>query len=311
MRKSRVFGARSTADQVLAGIDLTGKHFLVTGGASGIGLQTASALAANGGHVIVMARTLDSAQAACREIGYNCTPLQCELGDLDSVIAAAAAVHRLEVPLDAIIANAGIANLAILSLRNGVEQQFSVNHIGHFALLNELARLLRDGTGRVVILSNSVAGANASVEPIMFDNLAGQRFYDPGMFYRQSKLANALFSKELSRRLRSRGIAVNCADPGAVRGTSIARQWGAGRRLAHFAAGLVRRSAAQGAATPALLAASPDAAGISGEYWRDCRAAPGNMLLDDVDLAARLWTLSEDIVTRHRASRIRLLAQAA
>lgn len=311
MRKSRVFGARSTADQVLAGIDLTGKHFLVTGGASGIGLQTASALAANGGHVIVIARTLDGAREACREIGYNCTPLQCDLGDLDAVIAAAADVHRLQVPLDAIIANAGVANLAMLSLRSGFEQQFFVNHVGHFALLNELAGLLRDGTGRVVIVSSSIAGAGSGAEGIMFDNLAGQRFYEPGLFYRQSKLASGIFSKELSRRLRSRGVAVNCADPGAVRGTSIARHSGAGRRLAHFAAGLLHRSPAQGAATQALLAASPDAAGVSGEYWRDCKVAPGHTLLDDPELAVRLWALSEGIIARHRASRTRLLAQAA
>jgi WW domain-containing oxidoreductase len=311
MRKSAVFGARSTADQVLAGIDLTGKHFVVTGSTSGIGLQTANALAANGAHVIVMARTLDGARRTCREIGYNCSPVECDLGEFKSVAAAAAAVRELQVPLDAIVANAGIANLGALSTRYGVEQQFLVNHLGHFALVNDLASLLREGTGRVVIVSSGAASARAAGGGIMFDNLAGQRFYKPDVFYRQSKLANALYSKELSRRLEARGVAVNTADPGAVRGTGIAKHSSLARRLARFTARLLRRSPAQGAATLALLAASPNAAGVSGKYWRDCRIAPGNALLDDAELALRLWTLSEEIIARQRGTRTCALARAA
>jgi WW domain-containing oxidoreductase len=311
MTTSAVFGARSTADQVLAGIDLTGKHYLVTGGASGIGLQTASALAANGGHVIVMARTLDDARQACKQIGYHCSPVQCDLGNLDSVAAAAAEVHRLQVPLDAIVANAGIANPESLSLLNGIEQQFFVNHIGHFALVNELTDLLRDGSGRVVVVSSRAAGARVQNSGIMFDNLAGERFYKPELFYRQSKLANAIFSRELARRLQSRGVAVNVADPGEVRGTAIARRSSFLRRLAQFIARPFRRSPAQGAATSALLAASPNTTGVSGEYWRHCRAAASNSLLEDRELAARLWVLSEDIIAKHRASQTRLLAHAA
>lgn len=310
MRKSAVFGARSTADQVLAGIDLTGKHFLVTGSTSGIGLQTASALAANGGHVIVMARTLDGARRTCQEIGYNCSPVECDLGEFASVTAAAAAVRQLQVPLDAIVANAGIANLGALSTRYGVEQQFLVNHLGHFALVNDLASLLREGTGRVVIVSSGAARARAA-GGIMFDNLAGQRFYKPDVFYRQSKLANALYSKELSRRLQARGVAVNTADPGVVRGTGIAKHSSLARRLARFTARPFRRSPAQGAATIALLAASPNAEGVSGEYWRDCKIASGNALLDDSELALRLWTLSEEIIAQQCGTRTRALARAA
>jgi NAD(P)-dependent dehydrogenase (short-subunit alcohol dehydrogenase family) len=311
MTKSIVFGSRSTADQVLAGIDLTGKHYLITGAAGGIGLQTASALAANGGHVVVMARTLDDARQACREIGYSCSPLQCDLGDLDSVADAVAAVRRLDVRLDAIVANAGIASPESLSLHSGIEQQFFVNHIGHFALINGLAELLRDASGRVVIVSSNAAAAGAANSDIMFDNLAGQRFYHPERFYRQSKLANALYAKELSRRLHSRGVVVNCADPGAVRGTAIARHSSLLRRLARSAARPFRRSPAQGAATSALLAASPSVSGVSGQYWRHCQVAPGNSELEDADLAARLWKVSEEIIAQHRSSQARLLAHAA
>jgi WW domain-containing oxidoreductase len=311
MNRSAVFGARSTADQVLAGIDLTGKHYLVTGGASGIGLQTASALAANGGHVIVMARTLEDARHACKVIGYHCSPVQCDLGNLDSVADAVAEVQRLQVPLDAIVANAGVATPESLSLLHGIEQQFFVNHLGHFALINPLTHLLRDGSGRVVIVSSSAASAGAANSSIMFDNLAGQQFYQADLFYRQSKLANAIYSRELSRRLQPRGVIVNAVDPGEVRGTAIGRRAGLLRRLAKFLVRPFRRSPAQGAATSALLAASPNAAGVSGAYWRHCNPAPANSLLEDTDLAARLWKLSEDIIAAHRESRARLLAYAA
>jgi len=311
MKKSDVFGARSTADEVLAGIDLTGKRYLVTGAASGLGLQVASALAANGGHVIVTSRTLDRARRACQEIGYHCSPLQCDLGDLDDVAAATAAVHRLDVPLDAIIAHATIAPPETLSLRNGIEAQFFVNHIGHFALINELTDLLRDGAGRVVIVSSSVAGANPAKGTIMFDNLAGQRFYEARRFHRQSALANALYAKELSRRLSTRSSGVNCVDPGKVRPTATARHRSIVRRLAQFAARPFLRSPAQGAATSSLLAASPNVAGVSGEHWRYCKVATSNPLIEDRELALRLWDVCAEIVAHYRASRTGLMAHAA
>ena len=311
MKKSDAFGARSTADEVLAGIDLTGKRYLVTGGTSGLGLQVASALAANGGHVVVTARTFDRARRACEEIGYHCSPLQCDLGDLDGIAAATAAVHGLGGPLDAIIAHAAIAPPETLSLRNGVEAQFFVNHVGHFALINDLTDLLRDGAGRVVIVSSSVAGANAARGGIMFDNLAGERFYEAQLFHRQSALANALYAKELSRRLSSRSVAVNCVDPGTVRPTARSRHWSVVRRLLQFAARPFLRSPAQGAATSSLLAASPDVAGVSGEHWRFCKVAPSNPLIEDRELAVRLWDLCADIVARHRVLRAGMMAHAA
>ncbi len=107
----------------------------------------------------------------------------------------------------------------------------------------------------------------------MFDNLDGRRFYEPAAFYAQSKLANALYAKELARRLGGRGIAVNSADPGAARTKLNPR----------FATRLFAKTAAQAAATPALLAASPRASGITGEYWRDCKISEGNALLDRCD----------------------------
>src|SRR3982074_2399909 len=106
MASSNPFGARSTADKVLAGIDLTGKHFVVTGCSSGIGFETMSALAANGAQVIGLARSIAAAKAACASAGFSCVPIACDLSDLDSVTAAAESIRNLKVPLDAFIANA-------------------------------------------------------------------------------------------------------------------------------------------------------------------------------------------------------------
>jgi WW domain-containing oxidoreductase len=300
MMKSVAFGARSTADQVLAGIDLSGKRFVVTGCNSGIGLETMSALAANGAEVIGLARTLQSAQQACRQVAFNCIPMECDLGDFDSIAAAVSAIGQLSGSIDAIVANAGIARLPTLHTRYGVELQFLVNHIGHFALINGLTERLRDGSSRVVIVSSSASYAQSPPEGVMFDNLAGQRFYDPALFYGQSKLANALYAGELARRLRARGIAVNAADPGAVRGTGLMQHLKWPLRLLHALASPFMKSAPQGAATPALLAASPGLNGASGEFWADCRPAQGSPLLHDIALATRLWDISEQVLSRHR-----------
>jgi len=311
MTKSIQFGARSTADQVLAGIDLSGKRIVVTGCSSGIGFETMSALAANGAQVIGLARSPADAETACRRAGPSCTPMACDLADLGSVAAAAAAIRALNASLDTIITNAGIANLPTLQTKYGVEMQFLVNHIGHFALVNQIHDLVRDGTGRIVIVSSSAGIHQAPAEGIMFENLDGRRFYKPLAFYGQSKLANSLFAKELSRRLSARGIAVNSLHPGATRSTGLNRNLTLPLRIVLSAARWFMKSAPQGAATQALLAAHPSVGGISGEYWTNCRIAAGSPLLEDAGLAQRLWKVSEDIVARHGPSAVKPLREAA
>jgi len=311
MSQAIPFGARSTADNVLAGIDLTGKRIVVTGCNSGIGFETMNALCANGAHVIGLARSLQDAESACGKAGPFCTPLACDLADLESVAAAAESIRRLQVPLDAVVANAGIANLPTLQTHYGIELQFLVNHIGHFALVNELLGLVRNGTGRIVVVSSSASLNLAPGEGIMFDNLGGQQFYEPLMFYGQSKLANAIFAKELSRRLSGRGIAVNSLHPGATRGTRLNRNASLPQKIALSAARPFMKSAPRGAATQTLLAASPLAGGITGEFWSNCRIAAGNPLVDDIELAKRLWDVSENIVARHSARVAKPLPQAA
>ena len=286
MTKSTKFGRRSTADQVLAGVDLTGRHIIVTGCNSGLGLETLNAFAANGAAVIGMARTVEAASRACAQASPACIPVGCDLSDFDSVSTALDTIRGLSVPLDAIVANAAAANLPSLQTRYGIEKQFLTNHIGHFMLVNGIADLLRDGSARIVMVSSEASVGRTGRDGIMFDNLDGGQFYDPSIFYAQSKLANALYAKELSRRLAARGIAANSADPGAAR-TRIRKG---------FFTRLFAKTAAQAAATQALLAASPEVSGITGECWSNCNIVAGNALLRDTVLARRLWDVSQEIL---------------
>jgi NAD(P)-dependent dehydrogenase (short-subunit alcohol dehydrogenase family) len=305
------FGSRSTADKVLAGIDLTGKHILITGCSSGLGFETMSALCANGAHVIGLARSMADAEAACAKAGASATPVACNLSDLDSIAAAGDTIGALKVPLDSIVANAGIGMRPSLRTRYGVEMQFLVNHIGHFALVNRVLDQVRNGTGRIVIVSSSASINRAPVQGIMFDNLDGGQFYKPLTFYGQSKLANALFAKELSRRLNARGIVANSLHPGATHGTLLNRAARLPSKLALTVARPFMRSVQRGAATQALLAAHPAVAGVTGRYWANCRIADGSPLLEDAGLAARLWEASAQIVERHTSVLPKPLQQAA
>jgi WW domain-containing oxidoreductase len=298
MASSIPHGARSTANQVLAGVDLTKKWILVTGCNEEIGFETMNALATNGAHVFGLANSLASAKYACDQIGPRATPVVCDLADLDSVAAAAEMIRGLQVSLDAIIANSEVASPRVLRTRYGVELQFLSNHIGHFALVNQLLNLVRNGTGRIVIVSSSAGVAQAPPEGIMFDNLDGHRFYDPMIFYGQSKFAAALYAKELSRRLHGRAITVNSLNPGATKGAGLRKDVLLPLKTVRSTMQQFVKSASQGAATGTLLAASPCVSGITGEYWSDCQVAKGNPLLNDGELARRLWEVSKQIVQR-------------
>ncbi len=295
------FDARSTADAVLAGLDLGGRTILVTGCNAGIGFETMRALALRGAHVIGHARTMAGAREACARAGGTATPLACDLADLGAVAQAVAAVRALGRPLDAIVANAGLMGPRQAASRGGVEIQFLVNHIAHHLLVTRLADLLPDGTGRVVMVSSSASVQFAPREGIQFDNLDGRSGYRALRFYGQSKLANALFAKELSRRLAGRGIAVNALHPGVIFGTRFLRRAALPLRLIGWAGQRFTKTVAQGAATQTLLAANPLVAGITGQYWADCRVAPGSRFLDDPAMASRLWTVTEEILARSTA----------
>jgi WW domain-containing oxidoreductase len=279
MTPSIPFGSRSTADQVLAGIDLSRKQVLITECDSGVGIEVMKALHANGARIIGMARTRADAEIACSVVGRSLTPLGCDPTDLASVDAAAEAVRGLETPLDAIIFGS-------------FEMQRFADHIARFVLVNRLAESVRDRTGRIAIASNDASMTEASGENGLLENLSDDRIHELCAVHGQAKLATALFAKELSHRLDARGVIVNAFHSG----TTDHRPPDEARHAVHrMIRSLVRpftKSPAQRAATPALLVASPLAAGITGEYWSNCQISRGTPQLVDAGLAKRLWEIS-------------------
>jgi WW domain-containing oxidoreductase len=294
MTQSIPFGARSTADQVIAGVDLTRKRMVVTGCDRGIGLETMKALVANGAHVIGLARTLEDARAACNAAGASSTPIACDLADFASIDSAAHSICDLPGPLDAVITNAERADPARPPRRHGTELQFIVEYIGHFALVNRLADRVRSNSGRIVIMSSDVTVNHSPTQSAALDNLDDRHVYEPLVAYGQAKAGNAIYAKELSRRLAPRGVSVNSWQ--ATSAATLTPHQGWVQRLINPVTRLFMKSAARRAATATLLAASPLAAGISGEYWSNCRITLGNPLLADEVLAKRFWDTSEQMV---------------
>lgn len=289
------FGYGSTAEQVTDGIDLRGKTVLVTGCNSGIGLETLRVLAMRGAHVIAAARTVEKAQAACQGLAES-TAVACELSEPDSVRAAVDTVAGLGRPLDAIICNAGIMALPKLQQKCGYELQFFTNHIGHFILVTGLLDTLAE-RGRVVMLSSG-AHKSAPREGIELDNLSGEKHYHAWRCYGQSKLANLLFARELARKLAGSGKTANAVHPGVI-ATNLIRHM---NPLASVALAIARpvglKSIAQGAATQCYVATHPSLDEVSGEYFADCNIATSSPLGQDLELAKKLWDISEDIVSR-------------
>ncbi|MEO7387295.1 MAG: SDR family oxidoreductase [Gammaproteobacteria bacterium] len=294
-----LFNQRSTAEEVTAGLDLAGHTALVTGATSGIGLETARVLALRGAHVLVAGRTLDKARAACAALSGRATPLACELTDFDAVAECATRVNQLGVPLDMLICNAGIMAPPKLELVRGLEKQFVANHLGHFLLVRRLVDAVRAApVGRVVMVSSS-AHKWAPAGGIAFNNLTGDKGYDPRVFYGQSKLANALVARELAKRLAGTTTTANAVHPGLII-TNIIRyipRWQ--RLLAPLVGPLLPsriKTTAQGAATTCFVAAHPDTARISGRYFADCALATPEPSMEDDELSARLWAESEKLV---------------
>ncbi len=292
------FDKATTAEEVTTGLDLKGQTALVTGATSGIGLETARVLALRGAHVLVTGRTLEKARAACESIPGRATPLACELEDFDGVAECAARVTQLGVPLDMLICNAGIMAPPRLELVRGLEKQYVVNHLSHFLLVHRLLDAVRAApAGRVVMVSSS-AHKWAPPEGIAFDNLTGEKGYDPRVFYGQSKLANALVARELAKRLAGSGTTANAVHPGLII-TNIIRYIPTWQQLlAPLLGPLIRsriKTTPQGAATTCYVAAHPDTAKISGRYFADCAVATPEKVMEDDKLAARLWADSEKL----------------
>lgn len=299
------FGSESTAEEVTAGIDLTGRTALVTGCNSGIGYETMRVLALRGAHVFGSGRTLTKATDACNSIAGHTTPVVIELTDLDSVVAAASFIAAQTPSLDMLICNAGIMELQTLEQVNGIEKQFFVNHLGHFVLINHLLTHLSNAPqGRIVNVSSGAAIRQAPEQGIEFDNLSGERNYEPGKAYGQSKLANVLFTLELAQRLRNTNATANALRPGVIP-TNL------GRHMPKWKVWVLEnlgkpftKTIPQGAATTCYVATNPSLSGTSGYFFNHCNPHRPGGHTEDMEMAARLWKISEQLTAGHRVSTI-------
>ena len=298
------FGFESTAADVIAGVDLGGRRAIVTGGASGIGVETARALAGAGAEVTLAVRNVEAGAAVAAAIGgdrVRVAPL--DLADLASVAAFAVA---WDGPLDLLVNNAGVMALPDLQLSaGGWELQLATNHLGHFALALGLHDALAAADGESRIVSLSSRGHLRS--PVVFDDLHfARRAYDRWLAYGQSKTANILFAVEATRRWAGDGILANAVHPGAIAATNLSRHMDPAELEAlRTSGGYTYKTIEQGAATSVLVATSPLLDGVGGRYFEDCHESA---VLEGDDLsgasegvaayaldpanAARLWEVS-------------------
>jgi NAD(P)-dependent dehydrogenase (short-subunit alcohol dehydrogenase family) len=316
---AELFDATSTASDVLADVNLTGRRAVVTGASSGIGAETARTLAAAGAEVTMAVRNVEAGARLADELqagldagagALRVAPL--DLADLGSVREFASSWSG---PLHILVNNAGVMAMPTLTRSSeGWEAQFATNHLGHFALARQLHGALAAAGGARVV---SVASIGHLFSPVVFDDLHYRfRPYDPWTSYGQSKCANILFAVGAAQRWAQDGITANALMPGNVGDTALARHIPPDV-LAAIASGdggialPVPKTIPQGAATSALMAGSPVVEGITGRYFEDCaeaavvpergeRTAGVASYALDQDNATRLWDLSADLLNLPR-----------
>lgn len=263
------FGFTSTTDEVLAGVELSGTHALVTGASSGIGFEAARALAGAGASVVLGVRDVDAGREAAARISESTGNQDLEVSrlDLSDLGSVREFTSDWQGPLQMLVNNAGIMAVPELTRTpEGRELQFAVNFLGHFALTLGLHDALAGAGGaRIVSLSS-----NAHLfGPLVFDDLDYRfRPYNPIGAYAESKTAEILLAVEATRRWSGEGIFANAANPGAI-ATKLQKHTGGLQTPAER-----RKTIAQGAATSVLLAASPLLAGVGGRYFEDCTESP-------------------------------------
>jgi NAD(P)-dependent dehydrogenase (short-subunit alcohol dehydrogenase family) len=320
---AREFNATSTAEDVLSGVNLEGKRVLVTGVSAGIGIETARALVAHGARVVGAARDLAKAEAATRAVrdaaatgggSFDVVPL--DLGSLKSVRACADALLAKADTFDVVIANAGVMAPPFGHTSDGFETQFGTNHLGHFALVNRIAPLIRLGGRLVNLASSGHRYSNVDLRDPNFERTD----YEPFVAYGRSKTANILFAVAFDRRHRKRGIRAAAVHPGGIH-TELGRHIDPSRLevvVKQINAQLASegkppfqyKTIPQGAATSVWAAIVASGDEIGARYCENCHV--GDVVADDVVITAvsegvrayaldpagaeALWKKSEELV---------------
>jgi NAD(P)-dependent dehydrogenase (short-subunit alcohol dehydrogenase family) len=317
-----VFGATSTTDEVLSGVDLHGRRILVTGVSAGLGVETARALAAHGAEVVGAARDLAKAQIATAAVrkdaahGGSLELIELDLANLNSVRQSADALLQRGRSFDAVIANAGVMATPFGHTADGFETQFGTNHLGHFVFINRIAPLLKSGSRLVNLASSGHRFSNVNLQDPNFTNTP----YDPFVAYGRSKTANILFAVGFDQRHRKNGIRAAAVHPGGIR-TELGRHMGEANLAAlvdEMNKQLAKegkppfqwKTVPQGAATSVWTAVVASADAVGARYCENCHV--GNIVADDVVISAvsegvrayaldpanaeKLWRKSEELV---------------
>jgi NAD(P)-dependent dehydrogenase (short-subunit alcohol dehydrogenase family) len=317
---TNVFGAKSTTEDVLSGIDLSGKRVLVTGVSAGLGVETARALVAHGAKVVGAARDLAKAEGATAAVraetanGGSLDLIELDLASLASVRTCANALLADGRPFDVVIANAGVMAAPFGHTADGFETQFGTNHLGHFTFVNRIASLIAPGGRLVNLASSGHRFADVDIEDPNFEHTA----YDPWISYGRSKTANILFAVEFDRRHKARGVRATAVHPGGIR-TELTRHLDDGTLEAMV--GKINeelaaegkppyelKSIPQGAATSVWAGVVAAADEVGGLYCENCHVAkvtenPVSRISEgvrpyalDPQRAKALWSKSEDMV---------------
>jgi len=320
---AKILGATSTTEEVLTGVNLHGKRILVTGVSAGLGVETARSLSAHGAQVVGAARDLTKAKAATEQVrndaaanGGSFELVELDLASLKSVRACADALLAKGDSFDLVIANAGVMATPLGHTADGFETQFGTNHLGHFVLVNRIARLLRAG-GRLINLSSSGHRySNVDLQDPNFERTP----YEPFVAYGRSKTANILFAVAFDQRHRKRGVRAAAVHPGGIH-TELGRYVEPGRiqgiieqmnqqLAAEGKAPFQWKTIPQGAATSVWAGFVAPADEIGGRYCENCHV--GQIVPDHVTISAisegvrgyaldpknaeALWKKSEELV---------------
>ena len=274
---------------------LQNKTAIVTGANSGMGMATVRALSDMGAKVIMLCRSEKRGTEALEKLSSekyrDLELILCDLGNYDSIRAFANIVRRGYDHIDILVNNAGFISLDRQETGEGLERQFGINHIGHFLLTMSLLDLMGEG-GRIV---NIASGAHKTGK-IHFDDINLTKGFNVIKAYSQSKLANVLFTRELARRIKDRGITVNCCHPGAVAtNIGIDRDTGFGKTVTRLLKPFFQ-TPEQGARTAIFLASDDSVSDVTGEYFYKCRIAKSSKRSKDMELAKKLFEFSEELV---------------